>query len=163
HHAVGGRARAPPAPGGAGGRRGGDPGCGAGGGGPGGGGAPGRGALPRGRGPRARPGPGPAAHQGPGPRGRGARAAAGRPGEERRGQDRQADDRRPGDQGSDLMDLQLAGRVAIVTGASRGLGRAAAEALVAEGALVLAAARSTADLEKLRAEAPERIAVATVD
>lgn len=61
------------------------------------------------------------------------------------------------------MDLQLAGRVAIVTGASRGLGRAAAEALVAEGAQVLAAARSTSDLEKLRAEAPEQIAIATVD
>jgi 2-deoxy-D-gluconate 3-dehydrogenase len=61
------------------------------------------------------------------------------------------------------MDLQLNGKVAIVTGASRGLGRAAAEALVAEGALVLAAARSTADLEKLRAEFPEQVAIATVD
>ena len=54
----------------------------------------------------------------------------------------------------------LTGKVAIVTGASRGLGRAAAEALVAEGALVLAAARSTADLEKLRAEYPEQVATA---
>lgn len=61
------------------------------------------------------------------------------------------------------MDLQLDGRVAIVTGASRGLGRAAAEALVAEGARVLAVARSTPDLEKLQASAPERIAIATVD
>ncbi len=61
------------------------------------------------------------------------------------------------------MDLQLDGRVAIVTGASRGLGRAAAEALVAEGARVLAVARSTTDLEKLQASAPDRIAIATVD
>lgn len=61
------------------------------------------------------------------------------------------------------MDLQLDGRVAIVTGASRGLGRAAAEALVAEGARVLAVARSTPDLEKLQASAPEQIAIATVD
>jgi 2-deoxy-D-gluconate 3-dehydrogenase len=61
------------------------------------------------------------------------------------------------------MDLQLDGRAAIVTGASRGLGRAAAEALVAEGALVLAVARSTPELEKLQASCPERIAIATVD
>ncbi|OJY52023.1 glucose 1-dehydrogenase [Pseudonocardia sp. 73-21] len=61
------------------------------------------------------------------------------------------------------MDLGLTGKVAIVTGASRGLGRAAVEALVAEGASVLAAARSTPALEKLQAGDPEHIAVATVD
>jgi len=61
------------------------------------------------------------------------------------------------------MDFNLAGRVAIVTGASRGLGRAAAEALAAEGASVLAVARSTTDLEKLAASNPDRIATATVD
>jgi 2-deoxy-D-gluconate 3-dehydrogenase len=61
------------------------------------------------------------------------------------------------------MQLDLEGRVAIVTGASRGLGEAAATALAAEGVRVLAAARSTAALEKLQSADPERIAIATVD
>lgn len=50
------------------------------------------------------------------------------------------------------MNLSLAGRVAIVTGAGRGLGRAAALALAAEGANVLGVARSREQLDSLRAE-----------
>ena len=50
------------------------------------------------------------------------------------------------------MDLGLAGKVAIVTGASRGLGLAAAHALVAEGAHIVVCARGEAAL-KTAAEA----------
>jgi 3-oxoacyl-[acyl-carrier protein] reductase len=50
------------------------------------------------------------------------------------------------------MDLGLAGRVYIVTGASRGLGRAAAEALLADGARVVLSAR---DADRVNATAAE--------
>lgn len=46
------------------------------------------------------------------------------------------------------MDLGLAGKVAIVTGGSRGLGLAAAQALVAEGAHVVVCARGAEQLQK---------------
>ena len=46
------------------------------------------------------------------------------------------------------MDLGLAGRVAIVTGGSRGLGLAAARALIAEGANVVVCARGADALEQ---------------
>ena len=61
------------------------------------------------------------------------------------------------------MDLQLAGKVAIVTGASRGLGRAAAEALLAEGARVLLVARSVDQLEEVHRRHPEHSAVQQCD
>lgn len=50
------------------------------------------------------------------------------------------------------MDLGIADRVAIVTAASRGLGRAAATALAAEGVRLVVNARSTEQLEELRDE-----------
>src|SRR5881398_924390 len=47
------------------------------------------------------------------------------------------------------MELELEGKVAIVTGASKGIGRAVVETLVDEGAYVIAAARSTESLEAI--------------
>lgn len=49
------------------------------------------------------------------------------------------------------MNLAIENKVAIVTAASRGLGRAAAEALVAEGAKVVVVARTIADLKSMEA------------
>lgn len=61
------------------------------------------------------------------------------------------------------MDLELDGRVAIVTGASRGLGRASVDALVAEGMKVVAAARSVDDLETLAKEHAGAVAAVPCD
>ena len=60
------------------------------------------------------------------------------------------------------MDLGLRGRVALVTAASRGLGRAIAEELSAEGASVLICARNPDQLEKTRAEIAARTGVPVV-
>src|ERR1700733_5543539 len=51
------------------------------------------------------------------------------------------------------MDLSLSGRIAMVTGSSRGLGLASAAALGAEGCLVTICARDAAGLT----EAPSRL------
>ena len=49
-----------------------------------------------------------------------------------------------------MIDLKIDDKVAIVTGASRGLGEASAVALAEQGAKVLAVARSIDDLNKLK-------------
>ncbi|MFH5821897.1 SDR family NAD(P)-dependent oxidoreductase [Georgenia sp. AZ-5] len=57
----------------------------------------------------------------------------------------------------------LAGRVALVTGASRGLGAAIAGGYAHEGAQVVGAARSTGQLQQLVAQDPERISALQLD
>ena len=56
------------------------------------------------------------------------------------------------------MDLELGDRVAVVTGASKGIGLAVVRALVAEGAFVVAGARTTGGLEGM-----ERVRAVGVD
>jgi hypothetical protein len=50
------------------------------------------------------------------------------------------------------MDLDLRGKTAIVTGGSKGIGRAVAQGLAAEGCDLHLAARTAADLEAVRDE-----------
>lgn len=65
------------------------------------------------------------------------------------------------------MDLELSGKTAIVTGGSRGIGRAVARALAAEGVEVAVAARGRADLEasaaQLAAETGRRVVAVPAD
>jgi NAD(P)-dependent dehydrogenase (short-subunit alcohol dehydrogenase family) len=65
------------------------------------------------------------------------------------------------------MDLELSGRTAIVTGGSRGIGKAVARALAAEGMDVAVAARHREDLEaaaaELAAETGRRVVAAPCD
>ena len=52
------------------------------------------------------------------------------------------------------MDLELTDKVAVVTGAGKGIGLAVTQALVAEGALVVAGARTTDALDGLDGVTP---------
>jgi 3-oxoacyl-[acyl-carrier protein] reductase len=61
------------------------------------------------------------------------------------------------------MNLGLDQKVALVTAASRGLGRATAEALAAEGARIVVLARSASDLAVLEAAHPSRCVVVSGD
>ena len=61
------------------------------------------------------------------------------------------------------MDLQLAGKVGIVTGASRGIGRAIAQALSDEGMRLALVARSRDQLEELSASLATETLVQAVD
>lgn len=61
------------------------------------------------------------------------------------------------------MDLRLSNKVAIVTGASRGIGKAIAQTLSAEGMKVVLAARSSSDLEVVSKSLPNQALVQAVD
>jgi NAD(P)-dependent dehydrogenase (short-subunit alcohol dehydrogenase family) len=61
------------------------------------------------------------------------------------------------------MDLQLTGKVGIVTGASRVIGRAIAEVLAAEGMTLTLVARSRDQLEALASSLPKPSLVCAVD
>ena len=50
------------------------------------------------------------------------------------------------------MELRLDGKTALVTGASKGIGRACAEVLAEEGCDIVLVSRTAADLEAVRAK-----------
>jgi 3-oxoacyl-[acyl-carrier protein] reductase len=54
------------------------------------------------------------------------------------------------------MELNLRGRTALVTGASKGIGRASAEALASEGVNVILVSRTLADLKAARQKIIDR-------
>ena len=61
------------------------------------------------------------------------------------------------------MDLKLNNKVAVITGASRGIGRAIAQVLSAEGMRLVIAARSAEGLEEVRKSCPTEVATVAID
>ena len=61
------------------------------------------------------------------------------------------------------MDLGLEDRVYVVTGGARGLGRATADALVADGARVVLSGRSEESLDAARAELGDGVVTVVAD
>jgi 3-oxoacyl-[acyl-carrier protein] reductase len=61
------------------------------------------------------------------------------------------------------MELQIHQQLFIVTGASSGLGKAIAEALIQEGAHIIAVARRENELQALKAMAPEQVEYLVAD
>jgi NAD(P)-dependent dehydrogenase (short-subunit alcohol dehydrogenase family) len=59
------------------------------------------------------------------------------------------------------MDLNLAGKVAVVTGAGKGIGMAVTKALAGEGVLVVAGSRTTDTLDGLKGVTPVAVDLAT--
>lgn len=60
---------------------------------------------------------------------------------------------------TNLWDLRLKNKTALITGAGRGIGRACAAAFAAAGAHVIAVARTESDLESLAEEHPDAIEI----
>jgi NAD(P)-dependent dehydrogenase (short-subunit alcohol dehydrogenase family) len=61
------------------------------------------------------------------------------------------------------MDLNLAGKVAVITGAGKGIGLAVTRTLAEEGALVVAGSRTTENLDGLKSVSPVAVDLATPD
>jgi len=61
------------------------------------------------------------------------------------------------------MDLNIRGRTALITGASKGIGLASAESLAAEGVNVILVSRTQADLENAAKKIKDRHQVRVAD